>query len=124
MSQLVVCIVTTRLQTISVEKRRRHFITTGVWASCLPEPEHLSVSRLRKFLFSSSHTANSSYLFQNIIFRRKNEFCGRLYVGSVSTWDYFLSLVRHQQIQKVEKGKKTFISCDTVCFLYYCSLVL
>lgn len=108
--------VTTKLQTIRVQKRRRNPIATGVWASWLPEPEHISVSRLHSFLFSSSQTANFSYLFQNIIFRRKNEFCGRLCVGSVSIWDYFLSLERHQQLQKVKKGKRNFISCDTVSF--------
>jgi hypothetical protein len=104
------------LQTISVQKRRRHLIATGVWASWLPDPEYLNVSRLHNFLFPSSKTANLSYLFQNIIFRRKNEFCGRLCVGSMSSWDYFLSLERHQQLQKVKKGKRNFISCDTVSF--------
>lgn len=112
----MVCIITTRLQTITVQKRRRNLIATGVWTSCLPEREHLSVSRLHNFIFSSSQIVNFSYRFQNIIFGTRNEFCGRLCVGSISTWDYFLSLERHQQLQKVKKGKRNFISCDTVSF--------
>jgi len=78
----------------------------------------LSVSRLHNFLFSSSQIAN--FFFVSLpkynIPKEKNEFCGRLCVGSVSTWGYFLSLERHQQIRKVKKGKRNFISCDTVSF--------